>query len=641
MKLLSMEREEYMDISKRRFRFILKHKRFFSALCLIVLMFPVYFIYTQYHHIEEQSIMTEVNDISDRLERYYQESLEELDHLRIASSSFASFNEVRNYLQAPSHSNFEAFLEQRWIKEILNWPLLEKITFYDAEGRELITADLSSNQAPKIVETRTRGEVSQRVLRLGELEDLTIIESNINNDRFGLCVFNKVIVDNKLLGYYCVKVDMHDLLGRIEHGHQYEFPLLLINDKGNILLDYYWDNNITNSRRYSETLEALNPQVWDKVAYHSWTNFYKEDHFYYVYRYFDFPLTRKEYQLAAITRISENIIQATLEEYLDPILLQAILLMCLCLSLTFPFYFLWRTGETFVLEEELKKLPMQSSTPIVITDHKHEVVMINDAALMLFDTTYDQVKGRDPYKLDHLKPISLRQIKEQRSALAEKGEWSGKLAMRKENGEIVDELINVRRVDGANGMAKYHIGIFYDIHQHTEHLNELKNQVEIDSLTGCYSRAYFYKKLEKELEFVKQHSSEYKSSVILVHLENFSSYSRHYGHQEGDLLLAYIGKLLSSFSYSTGVVCRFRGEIFSIILPFSNQSRVYEKIEELKQHIDNEIHPVTYRAHMKKEQLSLAIVHAKIEQDASIDLLLKDMDKKYLEEQDVVRIAFD
>lgn len=627
-----------MDISKRRLKFILKHKRVFSILCLIVLLFPVYFIYTQYHQIEKQSINTEVNEISDRLDRYYQESLEDLSHLKRVSSSFANFSEVKAYFLSPSHSNFQAILDQKWIKEILTWPLLKEIIFFDAQGRELITADLSDNQVLQIIETRTKGVVFPQVLQLSELAEHTSIELDVKNDKFGLCILNKVEFDNQLYGYYCLKVDMQDLLGRIEYGHQYEYPLLLINDKGNILLDYYWDRTTTNSRKYSETLEKINPDLWEKVAFHSWPNFYKKGHFYYVFRYFDFPLTRQEHQLAAVTRISENIIQATLQKYLNPILSQGFLLLCLSVCLTFPFYYLWRTGETFMLEEELKKLPMQSSTPIVITNQKHEVVMINDAALMLFDTTHEKVKGQDPYKLNHLKPINQKQIKELRYDLAEKGEWSGKLAMRKENGVVVDELINVRRVDDSNGIAQYYIGIFYDVHQHTDHLNELKRQVERDSLTGCYSRVYFYKKLEREIAFVKQHSPEYQSGIIVVHVENFTEYSRHYGHQEADLLLAYIGKLLTSFSYSTGVVCRFRGEIFSIVLPFSNVQRVKEKIEELKEYINNETHAVSYRAHMKKEQLALTVVYSNIAEGGTVGLLLKNLDQKYRQDDDTVKI---
>lgn len=92
-------------------------------------------------------------------------------------------------------------------------------------------------------------------------------------------------------------------------------------------------------------------------------------------------------------------------------------------------------------------------------------------------------------------------------------------------------------------------------------LIELSNT---DKLTGLYNRRYFSQKMS---EFIRAFEMEHvQFSLLIIDIDHFKNVNDTYGHQVGDIILEQLAQLLKEVVGEQGVVCRFGGEEFTIIL---------------------------------------------------------------------------
>lgn len=92
-------------------------------------------------------------------------------------------------------------------------------------------------------------------------------------------------------------------------------------------------------------------------------------------------------------------------------------------------------------------------------------------------------------------------------------------------------------------------------------LIELSNT---DKLTGLYNRRYFSQKMN---EFIRAFEMEHMQfCLLMIDIDHFKQVNDTYGHQVGDIVLAELAQLLKDVIGEQGVICRFGGEEFTIIL---------------------------------------------------------------------------
>ncbi|ULO05856.1 diguanylate cyclase [Paenibacillus sp. 19GGS1-52] len=94
---------------------------------------------------------------------------------------------------------------------------------------------------------------------------------------------------------------------------------------------------------------------------------------------------------------------------------------------------------------------------------------------------------------------------------------------------------------------------------------ELEKLSRLDSLTSLYNRRYLDQALQEEL---KQHIAEQAElSVLICDIDYFKNYNDTYGHVAGDWCIRQVAEAISGNCERYGVVARFGGEEFVVILP--------------------------------------------------------------------------
>lgn len=115
-------------------------------------------------------------------------------------------------------------------------------------------------------------------------------------------------------------------------------------------------------------------------------------------------------------------------------------------------------------------------------------------------------------------------------------------------------------------------------------MTALKNEIIFtDSLTGLYNRVY--------LEFLHKRACNKKDcwvSGIMIDLNGFKQINDNYGHAEGDLALCIVADLLRKSFSEYGVVTRYAGDEFVIMLNTTDDQLIQKIIKSAKKNFVTE-----------------------------------------------------
>lgn len=115
---------------------------------------------------------------------------------------------------------------------------------------------------------------------------------------------------------------------------------------------------------------------------------------------------------------------------------------------------------------------------------------------------------------------------------------------------------------------------------------ELKNLVNIDSLTQIYNRRYFDRCLN--IEWQRMAREKIPLSLILLDIDCFKLYNDTYGHQAGDNCLQQVAlKTRNCLKRPSDIVARYGGEELVIILPQTDTNGAYYVAEKISNEIKN------------------------------------------------------
>ena len=144
------------------------------------------------------------------------------------------------------------------------------------------------------------------------------------------------------------------------------------------------------------------------------------------------------------------------------------------------------------------------------------------------------------------------------------------------------------------------------------YIHIIGDQVQLDYLTGTYTRYPFYKRLETK---IKQHHGNL--FVVMIDLNDFKAINDTYGHNDGDEALVVFSKALKTVGDRyQAFTARYGGDEFSVILELENKDDINNYCQEITEEIENLDWNKT-----KKQKISASIGYAHL--NSNEDTLLE------------------
>jgi diguanylate cyclase (GGDEF)-like protein len=130
---------------------------------------------------------------------------------------------------------------------------------------------------------------------------------------------------------------------------------------------------------------------------------------------------------------------------------------------------------------------------------------------------------------------------------------------------------------------------------------KVKEMAERDELTKVYNYRYFEDLIVKEFNF----SSQYQKPLTLIMLDfdRLKYVNDNFGHQEGNRLIVTIANVIKETVSDRGVIARFGGDEFSIVLSETDQNTGFNIAEEIR----NNIASTPFQLGGKPHQLSASL----------------------------------
>ncbi len=139
---------------------------------------------------------------------------------------------------------------------------------------------------------------------------------------------------------------------------------------------------------------------------------------------------------------------------------------------------------------------------------------------------------------------------------------------------------------GGEGSPRGALATFRDVTHIERHRAELENMLSMlrssrdeierknseleilatqDALTGCLNRREFFKRFERLWN--QAQTDQLPLSCIMIDNDHFKSVNDNYGHHIGDEVLRRVARVIRKRHQDHGVVCRYGGEEFCVVLP--------------------------------------------------------------------------
>lgn len=108
-----------------------------------------------------------------------------------------------------------------------------------------------------------------------------------------------------------------------------------------------------------------------------------------------------------------------------------------------------------------------------------------------------------------------------------------------------------------------------------------------DSLTGLYTRRYFFERLNEELNRSKKYGLRF--SFLMIDIDDFKKCNDTHGHLVGDVILKDVSRIIKEGVREIDLVARYGGEEFSLILPETDKNGAMLAAERVRKKIDENV----------------------------------------------------
>jgi diguanylate cyclase (GGDEF)-like protein len=112
----------------------------------------------------------------------------------------------------------------------------------------------------------------------------------------------------------------------------------------------------------------------------------------------------------------------------------------------------------------------------------------------------------------------------------------------------------------------------------------VQRQAVTDELTGLYNHRRFQEALASEVERSRRFGQPV--SLIMLDIDNFKQVNDDYGHQQGDLVLQEVARIVREYSREIDSPARYGGEELAVVLPQTDIEGAYQLAERVREGIE-------------------------------------------------------
>jgi diguanylate cyclase (GGDEF)-like protein/PAS domain S-box-containing protein len=113
--------------------------------------------------------------------------------------------------------------------------------------------------------------------------------------------------------------------------------------------------------------------------------------------------------------------------------------------------------------------------------------------------------------------------------------------------------------------------------------SELEILATQDALTGCLNRRAFFESFESLWSESK--AIDKPLSCLMIDIDHFKSVNDTYGHHTGDEVLRQVSRVIREIHKDSGLVCRYGGEEFCVLLPQAGLNQAIAEAERTREEI--------------------------------------------------------
>jgi diguanylate cyclase (GGDEF)-like protein len=115
--------------------------------------------------------------------------------------------------------------------------------------------------------------------------------------------------------------------------------------------------------------------------------------------------------------------------------------------------------------------------------------------------------------------------------------------------------------------------------------DQVSRQAVTDELTGLANHGRFQDLLGTEIEEVRRY--HHPLGLIMLDIDNFKTVNDTYGHQQGDVVLRRVARVLADSSREVDYPARYGGEELAVILPHTDLEGAYAIAERIRTSIES------------------------------------------------------